>query len=153
MFAADGLMSRAWEYFFREISERVYPLGKEKQFSIKNAQSSAANIEGLKFDNRRYTQAIVEYLVQRVTTGTGATELIESGNFIVTYNPSAKTWNIDKHNINSPENSGVDFSINSDGQVQYTSTDISGDASISSLHFRVRTLSGKNVQYSAFNTR
>jgi len=138
-----------WEWFFRKVWERLNPLGEERSFPIVNNQASAANIDGLKFDSRYVAQALVEFLVVRVTTGTGATELVESGLFIVVFKPTSNAWAINLVNINSPQNSGVDFTVTSAGQARYTSSNITGTASISTLHYRVRTLSGKHSSYSS----
>lgn len=148
-----GLLSRPWVWFFRNLWERLYPLGIEKSFPIVNNQASAADITGLKFDKRGVTCAFMEYLIQRVTTGGSAVELTEAGLIIFTYNPTSDNWNTTQSIVDNPDNSGVTFTMASTGQVQYTSSSIAGDASISQLHYRVRTLAGKNSQYSATGKR
>lgn len=150
---SGGILSRTWEWFFRTLSERLYPLGIERSFDIVNNQSSAADITGMKFDKRGVSQAIVEYLIQRVTTSTGAVEEIESGIFICTYNPTALDWNISQVHENVPDDAGITFSITSAGQVQYTSDSVTGTASISKLYWRARTLGGKNALYSEVGKR
>lgn len=146
----DGqFLNSPWEWFFRQIYERLHALGDERSFEIANNQASAADISGLKFSSRDLSQAVVEFLVTRVTTGGGATELVESGLFIVAYKPTSDAWAINLVNINSPQNSGVDFTITAAGQVQYTSSNITGTASISRMFYRVRTLGGKNHRYSS----
>lgn len=143
-----GFVSQPWEIFFRALSEMLLPLGAERAFELTNNQSVAADIVGLKFNRRSVSQAVVEFLVQRVTTSTGATELVESGSFILTYNPTADDWNISLTNINTPDNSGVDFTVTTAGQVQYTSSNITGVHSISRVVWRARTLAAKNSIYS-----
>ncbi len=150
---ASDLVSSAWSSFFRSIYDRLYPLGIERSFTIVNNQAGAADVTGLKVNPRGVSQAIVEFLVQRVTTGGGAVELVESGSFNLTYNPTAEDWNITLTQINVPDNSGVDFTVTDEGQVQYTSTNITGDASISRIFWRMRTIAGKSTQYSAQGTR
>lgn len=149
----EGLLSSVWTNFFLSLFERVIPLGSERSFQLANNQSSAADVDGLKVNSRAVSQAVVEFLVQRVTTGAGATELVESGSFILTYNPTAADWSISLTNINSPDNSGVDFTVTATGQVQYTSSNITGTASISRVFWRMRTLAGKSTQYSSQGTR
>lgn len=148
-----GMLSYRWQWFFNSLFERLYPLGVERSFDIANNQAAAADVTGLKFDKRGVSQAIIEFLVQRVTTGAGAVELIESGILIVTYNPTSEDWNLQAVSANTPDNSGVDFTITSSGQVQYTSSNETGTASISKLFYRSRTLAGKNTQYSATGGR
>lgn len=150
---AAAILTETWSQFMRSIYDRLYPLGVEKSFTIVNNQVLAADIEGLQVTSRAVSQAVVEFLVQRVTTGTGAVELIEAGSFILSYNPTANDWNISLTTINVPDNSGVDFTVDSSGQVQYTSTSVGGTASISKMFWRMRTLAGKNAQYSGQGAR
>jgi hypothetical protein len=140
----DGLVDRAWAFFFRSVQLALDPLGIEKYYSITNNQITAADIEGLKFDYTKVGQVTVDYLIQRVTTATGATELIETGAFYLAYKPTSGIWAL----TNGPSTAGVTLSIDPSGQVQYTSTNITGTASISKLTFRARTMAAKNSQYS-----
>jgi hypothetical protein len=139
-----GLVQRAWSFFFRNVQSALDPLGVEKYFSLVNNQASAANIEGLKFDYAKVGQVIVDYLIQRVTTSTGATELIETGQFYLVYKPTSATWAL----TSGPSTAGITLSVTSAGQVQYTSSNITGTASISKITFRARTMAAKNSQYS-----
>lgn len=149
----EGFLSNIWTSFWQSLFDRIYPLGVENSFQLVNNQSAPADVTGLKVNSRAVSMAIVEFLVQRVTTSTGATELVEAGSFILSYNPTANDWNISLTNINAPDNSGVDFTVTATGQVQYTSTNISGTASISRVVWRMRTLAGKSAQYSSQGTR
>lgn len=106
------------------------------------------NIEGLLVNNKGVSSGVFEYLVQRVTTGGGATELIENGAYTFNWRPTSETWDLDVIYENQPDNAGVAWFINDDGQFQYQTTSITGTASISKLYFKLRTLSGKNIQYS-----
>lgn len=149
----DGRLTDVWRWFFRRLWERVYSIGSEQVFDIVNNQSSAADITGMIFNKTGVSQAFVDFLVQRVTTGGGAVELIETGILVCSYNPTADDWNINVLNIDTPDDSGVTFSITSAGQVQYTSTNEGGTASISKLFWRARTLAGKNSSYSVIGAR
>lgn len=151
--AEGGMLSTAWTWFYKALVERIYPLGIEKSFTIANNQSAAADIEGMKVNSRGVSQAVVEFLVQRVTTDTDAVELIESGHFLLTFNPTSNTWTLYQPNPNQPEDSGVTFTVTSDGQVQYTSTEIAGTPSISRVVWRMRTLAAKSATYSSQGTR
>lgn len=149
----SGLLSVTWEWFFRSVWERLYPLGIEKQFTLVNNQATPADITSMRFDKRGVSQATVTYLVQRVTTGGSAAELIESGILIFVYRPTDDDWDINVVNEELPDDAGVDFTITADGQVQYTTTDETGTPQISNLFWRVSTLAGKNLLYSAVGAR
>ena len=142
---ANGNIEIAWIKFFQEAQARLLPLGDEKTFELSNNQALAANIEGLKFDYARVSQATIDYTIQRVTTGGGATELIETGEYRAVYLPSSNTWNIFQMWTSGPHDSQVVLSITSSGQVQYTSSNITGTASISKIAFRVRTMAIKGA--------
>lgn len=140
----DGLISRTWSTFFRNIQSALSPLGIEKYFELVNNQGVAAEIEGLTFDKARVGQAAVDYLIQRVTTSTGATELVETGTFFVVYKPTSDTWVLSS----GPTTAGITLTVTAAGKVKYTSTNITGTASISKFTYRARTLAAKNSQYS-----
>ncbi len=140
---ATGILTIPWQNFFRSLFDRIFPLGIEISFPLVNNQASAANIDGLQFDYRKVNQATVEYVIQRITTGTGATELIATGMFMVTYKPVSLTWHIVTIGTPGPSTSGITFSITTGGQVQYTSTNMTGDANISKITYRARTLAAK----------
>lgn len=147
------MLTAGWVNFFRSLYDRLMPLGIERSFQIPNNIASAADVESLKVNARSVSQAIVEFLVQRVTVGVGATEVIESGSFMLTYNPTSADWQYTPVLINLPDDSGVDFTVTTDGQVQYTSSNITGTGSISRVVWRMRTLAGKSSQYSSQGTR
>lgn len=144
----NGILTVAWQQFFAYLRNLVDPLGDERFSDIVNNQASAANIDGLSFDYRVVSQGIIEFLVQRVTTGAGAVEIISSGVIHAVYKPTSATWALKIPWTAGPSASGLTFSITSDGQVQYTSTNETGTASISKITYRVRTLGAKNAKYS-----
>lgn len=150
---ASRLLSFSWTSFFRSLYERIRPLGAEKSFALANNQSVAADIEDMKVNSRAVSHAVVEYLVQRVTTDTGATELCESGSFWLTYKPTSDTWALSVISENLPSNAGIVFSVTAAGQVQYTTTDITGTASLSRINWRMRTLAAKSSLYSSQGAR
>lgn len=138
-----GILTLVWQQFFRALYDRLNPLGIEKSFSLANNQSSAADITGMQYDYRKINQVTVEYVIQRITTGTGATELVATGIFLLTYKPVANTWHIVTIGTPGPSTSGITFSITTGGQVQYTSTNITGTPNISKITYRERTLGAK----------
>lgn len=93
-----GLFSAAWQGFLRQIKSLLDPFGSENIFALNNNQTSAVDIVGLRFNSSQVSQACVDYLIQRVTTGTGAMELIDSGTFWVSYLPGANKWLIRGYN-------------------------------------------------------
>lgn len=144
----DGFFTRPWESFLSLVNEVCDSYGREKTFQLANNQASAANIEELSFNYQKNSQAIVEYLIQRVTTGGGATQLIESGIFLLVYKPTSNTWSKVSVGTPGPDASGVTLTVTSAGQVQYVSTNITGTASISKIVYRARTMKAKSSTYS-----
>lgn len=141
----ENKMSSSWQLFFRTIDNLIKYIKKEQVFTLVNNQAVAANITGLSFDFRYTSQAIIEYLVQRVTS---SVELVESGRIAVIYLPDSNTWNIDTGAYVSAGITGVTFSITSAGQIQYETTNEAGTAVISRMVYRVRELAGKTNIYS-----
>lgn len=153
MLESGGLLTPAWISFFRSLYERVFTLGVEKSFDIVNNQAGVADITGLRFDHRGVSQVAIDYLIQRVTTSTGAVEKIETGIFLLAYKPTANTWSKVVIGTAGPDTSGVTITVTALGQVQYTSTNVAGTAHISRMVWRARTLAGKHSSYSAVGTR
>ena len=147
----DGFISNSWRWFLESVQSRLAALGDEKAFTLANNQAVAADVTQLSLDKSGVTMAVLEYLVQRVTTGAGAQELTEVGILIFVYNPTSATWSMVTVSEHNPDNAGIVFSITAAGQVQYTTTNITGTASISTLWYRLRTLGGKNAVYSTMN--
>ncbi len=140
----NGNLSRPWGVYLLEIEKALVPLGIEKYFELVNNTAVAADIEGLSFDKQKVSQASVDYLIQRVTTGGGAVEKIETGTFYLAYLPTSNNWVLSS----VPSTAGVTLTVTSGGQVQYTSSNETGTASISKLTYKARTLAAKNSQYS-----
>jgi hypothetical protein len=105
--------------------------------SISNNQSAATNVAGLFFNTASVRGAIVEYTIYRNTTGIGATELVETGSMCLGYKSVAGTWTL---SILGGGGAGVTFSVLNTGQVQYTSTDITGSSYSGTIKFRARAL-------------
>lgn len=118
-----GMLTADWESFFRALHLRVGPVSPETSFQLKNNQSEPLPIDGLKFDKRKVTKVKIHYLIQRVTD---FTDVIESGELHLLYKPSADEWVLWEPYEPGPSDSGVTWSVDSDGQVKYVSSDISG---------------------------
>lgn len=108
-------------------------------FSLLNNQVSAANISGLSFDPASVRGAIVEYYINR---STDSSNYAEFGQLFLVYNPIAASWSEARFKAGSsgPTISGVQLSITSGGQVQYTSDSIAGANYSGSIKFRARVL-------------
>lgn len=137
----SGRLTPPWEKFFQLIKKMLDPLGVEETVTLNNNQVAAADVEGLRFDSDKVKEARIEYFVQRVTTGGGAVELTESGTLHCVWQPTSSSWSLSQGDF-YPEDAGITFSITAAGKVQYTTTNITGTASISKLSFRVRTMVG-----------
>lgn len=146
-------LTTTWTNFFRSLYERLSPLGIERSFPLVNNQAAPADIDGLKVNSRAVSFATFDYLVQRVTTGVGATELIESGTINLTYRPTDEDWDRSVVIGELPDDAGIEFTVTADGQVQYTTSNITGTASISRVIWRMRTMAGKSALYSSQGTR
>lgn len=108
------------------------------EFTIANNQSAAANVTGLLFAGASVRSFVVEYQVYRNTTGGGATELAETGFLKGTYSTVAASWEM--ANYDCVGDAGILFSITAGGQVQYTSTNITGSAATSKMTFKALTM-------------
>lgn len=139
---SNGMPSMPWGEFFRWVYDSLFPLGNERYFEIANNVSIAADVKGLSFDKDKINCALVDYLIQRVSKNPSATELIEAGTLRIVYKPRSASWSIAKVN-NGPDTSGITFTITPAGQVQYTSTNITGTIVVQKLSYRARTLSAK----------
>lgn len=109
----------------------------ETQFNLVNNQSSPANITGLLFSTATVRAAFISYSIYRKTTGVGAMEAVESGEIYVAYKAVAGIWELVR---SSNGDAGVVITIANSGQLQYTTTDYTGTASVSAIKFRASTI-------------
>lgn len=145
-----GYLSHVWSWFFRTFDDVVFPLGSEKISSIELDEASPQAVEGMKFNKRAVSQVWVDFLIQIVTS---ETELIESGAFVLVYRPNSETWNLIMQGSPGPDDSGVDLTIDSNGQVNYVSGPVNGEVRIKRIAWRARTLSAKHPSYSSQGVR
>ena len=106
--------------------------------TIANNISSPTSIPSFNFDPILVRGAVCIASIYRVTTGGGATELAETVHIYLTYKSTAGSWEIAVVGTGS---SGVTFSITNGGQVQYTSTNITGSAYSGTIKFKAQALS------------
>jgi hypothetical protein len=144
-----GIITRPWITFFNYVKNIVDAEMAEKFFTLENDVSTPTAIEGMSFKKEFVSLAAVRYLIQRITTGVGAVDLIESGTFHLVYRPFTDTWEMHSIGTGGPDTSGVTLTVNSDGQVEYESTDETGTASIFRIIWKTQILNGKHYQYSA----
>lgn len=110
----------------------------ETPFTIANNQVAASNITGLLFNPISIGGFVVDYRIYRNTTGAGSTELSESGILIGTFSPVAGTWAMTQSRVGD---SGVVFPDPlPSGQLQYTSSNITGTPDVSKITFKARTI-------------
>jgi len=89
--------------------------------TIANNQTTAANITNLIFDGASNRGFVLDYTIYRKTD---SVELSQIGRLRAVYKTVENTWLMSDDY--SGENAGVTFSITSSGQIQYTSTNMSG---------------------------
>jgi hypothetical protein len=100
-------------------------------FSASNNVSAATNVSGFQFSN-----SISSFSGNVMVTILASSNLYE--NFTVSGNRTASGWNIYISSLG--DNSGIEFSITSGGQVQYTSTNVAGFVS-STFRYNVTQIS------------
>lgn len=101
-------------------------------FIIADNTGSPTSITGLLFDPATVRSSVIEYSVYRSNIGNEASEC---GTMLVTYKSTAGTWELARYAVGD---AGVTFTITNAGQVQYTSTDLSGTTA-GTMKFRARS--------------
>ncbi len=118
----------------------------ETTFTIANNQATPANVTGLFFDPVSIRSAEIDVQYYRNTTGAGATEMSARSKFLATYKTVAGSWDLaplgsgGDFDVGTGEPAGITLSITAAGQVQYISTNFSGTAATSVMHFRASTM-------------
>lgn len=100
------------------------------QVPVINNQTSALDLDGLAFDTSLTRHAIVTYAIYRVTD---LEEFSQAGQLYVTFKSNAGTWEIIDNSVGE---TSVEFSITTGGQVQYTSSNMSGSNYVGKVSFR-----------------
>lgn len=96
----------------------------ETTFTIANNTSSAADIVGLVFNPSTVRSAVVDYSIYRSTS---TTELAEKGKLELVYKNGGtigSKWTIGQ--VYFGDDAGVRFTMTDAGQIQYTSTNMTG---------------------------
>lgn len=100
--------------------------------SIANNQTSASSIPGFSFDTSEVLAINAEYIIIRRTVSP-ANNFVESGT--LTGNFDGSDWTISRRQQGE---AGVEFTITSGGQVQYTSSDVSGTSYTGEISFKAK---------------
>ncbi len=117
----------------------------ETSFPIANNQVAAANVTGCIFGSGVRSFELDAHFY-RNTTGVGATELAARAKYLAVYKSTAGTWDMTSLGFDGDADAtsgapaGVTLSITSAGQVQYTSSNITGTAGTSTMSFRANTM-------------
>jgi hypothetical protein len=133
---AVGLAASATEIIINPVasSGAIYITDADTAFTIANFQTSAASVTNLLFDgavNRAFT---IQYSIYR-QTDTALSALAQVGQLRGVYNTQADIWFMSDDY--SGQNSGVTFSIQPSGQIQYTSTNVGGANYIGTLKYTI----------------
>lgn len=95
--------------------------GDDTMFQILNNQAAPVNVAGLILDKTKYTSAVITAELRRKTD---TQEVLSIAYLVALYDSFTSTWDITA-NFDGAD-CGVDFSITTAGQVQYTSTNLTG---------------------------
>jgi hypothetical protein len=100
--------------------------------TINNNISSPTSIPGFSFDTSEVIAITGEYIVRR-TTVSPANNLVESG--IISGNFDGTNWSITRTQEGDAD---IEFTITSGGQIQYTSSDLSGTSYVGEVTFKAK---------------
>ncbi len=102
------------------------------KFTMANNQSAAADVTALIFDKTLYRTARIRIDIRR-KTDTASSEVRATHILSAIYNTQADTWSVT--DSMDGDDDGVVFSITSAGQIQYTSTNITGSNGVHNAYF------------------
>lgn len=100
-------------YFKIEISSKP---------ELLNNQTTPIDVQDLIFDGTKIRSATVKYTIYRKTD---TQEVAQIGDFKVIYKSVEGSWSLGADNFHG-DDAGISFTITNSGQVQYTSTDLTG---------------------------
>lgn len=100
--------------------------------TIANNITVATSIPNFSFDTAEVQSINAEYIIKR-TTAVPANNLVESG--FIEGNFDGTNWSISRRQIGD---AGVEFTVTSGGQIQYTSTDVSGTSYTGEISFKAK---------------
>lgn len=106
-------------------------------FTMTSNTNTNVNVTNLSFPTSIVRAAFIRYTVYRNTNSTTVTE---AGNLIITYNPSNSTgakWSINRVYTG---NASINFNVTDTGQVQFSTTSISGTGHVGSITYSAQSL-------------
>lgn len=105
----------------------------QTSFNVANNISSPLDVVGLIFNPAQVRSAVVEYSVYRTTD---TNELSETGELFLVYKNGGtigSKWSIGRMFFG--DDSGIVFTMSDSGQIQYTSTNVTGANYSGTMHF------------------
>lgn len=131
------LASAATEIVINPVSSAsaIYVVDGDTSFTIANNQASAASVTGLLLDGVSTRGFILDYSIYR-QTDTALSALAQVGQLRAVYNSQSSTWFMSDDY--SGQNSGVTFTIQPSGQIQYTSSNIAGANYVGTMKYAIR---------------
>lgn len=102
--------------------------------SILNNTASPTAVTGMLLNGSSYKGAVISYVVDRSTS---LSQVVETGTLRAVFKSTTSTWYLDNTAL---EDAGVDFTINSSGQILYTSTNISGTSYTGTIIWNLETI-------------
>lgn len=102
-------------------------------FTIANNTAVAANVVGASFDTSTVRSFVMEYSIYRSTS---LSEFSEVGTLYGTYLSTGNSWELAQTYAGS---SSVVFSITTGGQIQYTSSNMSGTGYVGKMKFSAKS--------------
>lgn len=103
--------------------------------TILNNQAAFVNISAFTFSTASVRRIDCEYLIERSTL-TPSQKIVEAGRIEGFYDGTNWSWA-----VQSVGDAGIEFNINTSGNVQYKSSDLSGTGYVGQIKFRAKTVS------------
>lgn len=127
-------------FTFNSVLGGWYPIGEfseptDTTFTIANNTVSLTNVTGLSFSGIDFRGVIIDYTVYR-KTDTALSGVAQIGELKAVFNTQSSTWLMS--DTYSGQNSGVTFSMTALGQIQYTSTNITGATYAGTMTYSIR---------------
>lgn len=133
-------LTPSWERFFQTLMELISPLGFEFNFDLENGVVNPTPLKDIQFDSKKTTFVSIEYVIKRVrAAGPNSQALIETGLLHLAYNPGTELLNIRKV-FSGPDNAGVTFSVDTNGQILYVTSSLTGISRLFRLTLRSTTM-------------
>lgn len=117
----------------------IYVVDSDTIFTLANNQTSATNVTNLLFDGISTRGFILDYSIYR-QTDTALSGVAQVGQLRGVFNTQSSSWFMSDDF--SGQDAGVIFTIQPSGQIQYTSTDITGANYTGTLRYAIRKTFG-----------